>query len=142
MARSRRVRRAGVRPKPAAGERVERTVEIVTSASRMQASSFVDFIRERGVVGLMVGIILGSSVTAAANSFVDDVVDPLLALLLGSQNRLDELTIHLSTAEIRIGQFITALIDVLLLVLFVFFVFKFLKLDKLDKKKIKVKETG
>ncbi len=140
MAKSRSVRREGARPKERAAQRMEQAVEAMTLAGKMQAGSFVEFIRERGVVGLAVGVILGSSVTAAAHSFVDNVIDPVLALLIGSENRLDQATIHLSTAEIRIGHFISALIDVLLLILLLYIVFRLLRLDKLDKKQPRVRD--
>lgn len=132
---SRKVRHEGVEPRVTIAKKVTIDAETVIERSRTHAGNFKEFIQERGVVGLAVGIILGSSITAAANSFVDDIVDPILALLIGNQARLDQVTFHISRAEIRIGQFVTALIDVLLLVIFVFVIYKLLKLDKLDKKK-------
>ena len=131
----RRVKKEGVQPKITIAEKVEIDAEMVIEKTRAQAGNFLEFIQERNVLGLGVAVILGSTVAAAGKSFVDDVVDPLLALAIGSQSRLDAITIQLSNAEIRIGQFISSLIDVLLLALFLYVVFKLLRLDKLDKKK-------
>ncbi|MDD5710610.1 MAG: MscL family protein [Candidatus Colwellbacteria bacterium] len=92
---------------------------------------FITFIREQGVVGLAVGFILGGAIGKVVSSFVQDIVQPLLGYALGSTEGLSSLAI----GPVTYGQFITAMIDFLIIAAVVYFIFKGLKLDKLDKKK-------
>ena len=95
---------------------------------------FLDFVRKQGVVGLAVGFILGGAVSKVVSSIVTDLVNPLIGLLLGMTGGLQTSVIKISTAEIRIGSFISTLVDFLIIALVVYYGVKLLKLDKLDKK--------
>jgi large conductance mechanosensitive channel len=95
---------------------------------------FIDFIREQGVVGLAVGFILGGSVSKVVSSIVTDIINPLLGLLLGSIGGLQNAVIKIGTAELLIGNFISVLIDFIIISLVVYFGIKGLGLEKLDKK--------
>ena len=46
-------------------------------------AGFLDFIRERWVMGLAIGFILGSAVQRVVTAFVNDIVNPLVGILLG-----------------------------------------------------------
>ena len=95
-------------------------------------AGFLDFIRERGVVGLAIGFILGGAVTKTVTSLVDDVINPLIGIVLGSTLKLSEMSISV----VKIGSFGNNLINLLIISAVVYFVFfKALRLDKLDKKK-------
>ncbi len=50
--------------------------------SHMQRAitSFLNFIREQGVVGLAVGFILGGAVSQLVASLINDIVNPLWVL--------------------------------------------------------------
>ena len=95
--------------------------------------SFVEFIREQGVIGLAIGFILGGSVNSVVKSLVSDVIQPLIGLIFGSTEGLA----GWSLGPVTIGNFLVALIDFFVLAAVVFFVFKGLGIDKLDKKKEK-----
>lgn len=92
---------------------------------------FVDFIREQGVVGLAVGFILGGAVSKLVTSLVENIIQPLLGKFLGAAGGLSSLAI----GPITYGQFITALVDFIIIAGVVYFIFKGLGLAKLDKKK-------
>ncbi len=96
-----------------------------------QVSGFIDFIRERGVMGLAIGFVLGSSVQKVVSALVEDIINPLITLLTGSTDNFKEFTV----GPFLIGDFLTVLIDFLILAAVVYFVFKGLGLDKLDKPK-------
>lgn len=102
-----------------------------------QTSQFVDFIRERGVIGLAIGIIIGTAVSALVESVVGDIINPLIGLVLPSAERLTDSAFHIGSAEIRWGSFAVALLNFVVIALVIFFSFKLLKLDKLDKPKAK-----
>jgi large conductance mechanosensitive channel len=95
---------------------------------------FMNFIREQGVVGLAVGFILGGAISKVVASLVSDIINPLLGLVLGSAEGLQTASFKVGSASIVWGNFISVLIDFLVIALVVYFGVKWLKLDKLDKK--------
>lgn len=96
---------------------------------------FIDFVRERGVVGFAVGFILGGAVTKVVSSLVTDIVNPVLGLVLSRTKSLESMYFQISGAKILWGHFLTTVIDFAILAFVVYFVVKGLKLEKIDKKK-------
>ncbi len=95
------------------------------------SSGFKDFIKEQNVVGLAVGLILGTAAKGLIDSLINDVLMPPLGLMLGSTKGLSGWTIPLGDtgAVIGIGQFLSILIDFLVLALVIYIVIKILKRD-------------
>lgn len=104
---------------------------MVRDTLRSQAKGFVDFIRERGVMGLAIGFVLGSSVQKVVTALVDDIINPFINLVAGRADNFREF----AAGPFLIGDFVSVLIDFLILAAVVYFVFRGLGLDKLDKKK-------
>lgn len=98
---------------------------------REQTTGFFQFIREQGVMGLALGFILGGSVSKVVSSFSNDIINPVLALLLGSAEGIETFAI----GPVLIGSFISNIIDFLFIATAVYMLFKLLGLDKLDIKK-------
>ena len=98
---------------------------------------FIEFIREKGVVGLAVGFIFGGAISKLVTSFVNDIINPLVGLILGFTRGLDTASFQIGRAKIMWGHFISAFIDFAIIAFVVYFGVKFLKLDRLDKKKEK-----
>lgn len=96
---------------------------------------FLNFIRQQGVLGLAVGFILGSAVSKTVNALVQDIINPLVGILLGHTKGLTEASLQISSARIMVGDFISTLIDFVIIAAVVYFGIKGLGLDKLDKKK-------
>jgi large conductance mechanosensitive channel len=96
---------------------------------------FVAFVREQGVIGLAIAFVLGGAVTKVVAAFVTDIINPIIGLLLGATGGLKNIVIELGSAKILIGDFISVLIDFVIIAMVVYFGFKGLGLDKLDKKK-------
>lgn len=101
---------------------------------------FVDFIREQGVVGVAIGLILGFASKGVVDSLVNNIFNPIVGLLTGGIS-LEDKTACLKqlggqcTTTIKYGQFISDFISFVIVVALVYFVFMGLKLQKLDKKK-------
>jgi large conductance mechanosensitive channel len=100
---------------------------------KKQMTSFVEFIREQGVVGLAIGFVLGGSVNSVVKSLVTDIIEPIIGMFFGSTDGLASWAI----GPVMLGNFIVALIDFIILAAVVFFVFKGLGFESLDKKKDK-----
>lgn len=96
---------------------------------------FIRFIRERGVVGLAIGFILGGAVSEVVKSFINDILNPVIGLMLGSVQGLKEASISFFGAEILWGSFVTILINFIIVAAVVYFGFKGLKLNQIDAKK-------
>lgn len=98
-------------------------------------TGFLNFIREQGVVGLAVGFILGGAVSKVVTAVVEDLINPLVGLALGSAEGLKTASVDIGSAKLLYGAFVSTMIDFLIIALVVYFGVKMLKLDKLDKPK-------
>lgn len=96
---------------------------------------FVDFVREKGVVGLAVGFILGGAISKVVASLVTDIINPVLGLALGAVGGLKEAFLQIGSVKLMWGSFMSTMIDFIVIAFVVYFGVKILKLDKLDKKK-------
>lgn len=116
---------------------VERAVTKALSASRRgargQVVSFFEFIRERGVIGLAIGIVIGTAVTKLVGTMVEDIINPLISIFL-VDDQLKGSSFKIGSATIGWGNFVSAMIDFTVIALTVYIIFRLLKLEKLDKK--------
>lgn len=115
------------------------TIKVPSILSPFQG--FVDFIREQGVVGLAIGIVLGAQIKSLVDSFVLSFVNPLLGLLLPGKGDLGTKALTVTNggkvAVFAWGAFLMQLISFIIVAAIVYFVVRGLKLDKIDKKKEK-----
>ena len=104
-----------------------------------QVQGFVDFLREQSVVGLAIGLVLGTQAKALVDQLVTSFLNPLTALLLPGEGTLKQKTFEVvfrgKTAEFGWGAFVSSFFTFILVAAIVYYVFKGLRLDKLDKKK-------
>ncbi len=92
---------------------------------------FLDFLRERGVAGFAVGFIFGGASQTLVKALMDDIINPLVGLFLGPVGNLSAYAL----GGFKIGDFISALINFLILCLVMYLIFRVLHLEKLDKPK-------
>lgn len=113
--------------------------EVVNEALSKQVTGFIDFIREQSVVGLAIGLVLGTQVKQLVDSIVSNFFNPLIGLLLPGSGSLAEktVTVHLAdkAATFGWGAFISTMLSFIAVAAIVYAIFKALKLDKLTKKK-------
>lgn len=123
--------------------RSEREVTIVLPEVKAPKflQGFVDFVREQGVVGLAVGLILGFAAKTLVDSAVNNLFNPVVGLLTGGVSLehktwcINKGVNNACQTSLGYGQFLSDLISFLVVVLLVYLVFKTLKLERLDKKK-------
>jgi large conductance mechanosensitive channel len=70
---------------------------------------FRDFLMRGNLVELAVALVLGLAFAALVSSFVDDLVMPIIAMIIGKPD-FSGLTFTINDAVFRYGAFITALI--------------------------------
>lgn len=97
---------------------------------------FTDFIREKGVVGLAVGIITGGAVSKMVTSLVENILSPLIAAITGAAGNLSDLTwtVPLTQITFKYGAVVSASIDLMAVLLVVYLLFVKSPLNKIDKK--------
>ncbi|MBQ2637926.1 large-conductance mechanosensitive channel protein MscL [Candidatus Saccharibacteria bacterium] len=87
---------------------------------------FIEFIQRGSVIDLAVGIIIGGAFTSIVNSLVSDVVMPVISMIIGGFDFSNlKLTIPayidgIEPATINYGNFITAVINFLIIAFVIF----------------------
>jgi large conductance mechanosensitive channel len=81
---------------------------------------FRDFLTRGNLVELAVALVLAVAFAALVTSFVDNLVMPIVAMIIGKPN-FDDLTFTINDAVFRYGAFITSLITFLSIAAAVFF---------------------
>ena len=114
--------------------------KIVSAAIKdTHMGGFVNFIREQGVVGMAVGLAIGTAAGDTVKKLVTAFIDPLVQLIVGSQQGLQSASFTVEIAgrkgEFLYGAFVSSLITLIAVAFVVYAIIHFLKLDKLDKKK-------
>lgn len=106
-----------------------------------QVGGFMNFVREQGVVGLAVGLAIGTAATVFVKSIVDNFITPAIGALMPGSSDLASKYYCLEYADgvcvnkLGWGVVLSNLISFLAVCAVIYFVVKGLKLDRLDKKK-------
>lgn len=107
---------------------------------------FKEFINRGSVVDLAVGIIIGGAFTSIVNSLVNDVVMPVVSMIIGGFDFSNlKFTIPayipgIEPATINYGNFITAVINFLIIAFVIFLLVRFLNNMKKKAEALKEKE--
>ena len=95
-------------------------------------AEFKAFIARGNVLDMAVGIIIGSAFTAIVTSLVNDIIMPIVGVIIGGTD-FSGLKVAVGSAAINYGVFIQAIINFLLIALTVFIIIK--ALSKAKRKK-------
>ena len=92
--------------------------KIVSAAIKdTHMAGFVNFIREQGVVGMAVGLAIGTAVGDTVKKLVTAFIDPLVQLVVGSQQGLQSASFTVEVAgrkgEFLYGAFVSSLITLI-----------------------------
>lgn len=104
---------------------------------------FRKFIRRGNVMDLAVGVVLGSAFSAIVTSLVNDIIMPLIGMLIGGINFTD-LSVTVGSAVLHYGNFIQNVINFIIIAWCIFIVIKSMnkflsKISKEEKEKPPVK---
>ena len=109
----------------------------VSGKSRGLIDEFKTFIKRGNVIDLAVGVIIGSAFSSIVSSLVDDILMPLIGVVIGGYD-FSELSIKIGQSTIKYGMFIQNIINFLIIA---FCVFIFVKiLNKLEHHKEETKK--
>jgi large conductance mechanosensitive channel protein len=139
MAQAKKVKdSAKTRAAKSAAAKAAATARKRATAQPAALSGFMDFIREQGVVGLAIGLALGTQAKTLVDAIVAGFINPIVGLVLPGSGDLSSksfsLTVGAKTADFTYGNFLSVLISFIAVAAVIYFVVKGLKLDKLDKK--------
>ena len=94
---------------------------------------FREFINRGNVIDLAVAVILGGAFTAIITSLVNDIIMPIIGVLLGGID-FTALAITVGDASITYGNFIQAIINFLLIALVLFLIIR--SMNRMKRKEV------
>lgn len=105
-------------------------------------AEFKKFVMRGNVIDLAVGVIIGGAFQTIVNSLVNDIVTPLLGIILGKID-FSSLAFTIGDASIGFGKFITAVINFFVMALVIFVIIKSINSvsERLHKKEDPVPTT-
>ena len=95
-------------------------------------SEFKEFISRGDAMSMAIGIIIGGAFTAIVTSLVNDIITPILGIIIGGLD-FTGITVSVGDSRILIGNFVQAVIVFLLTALVIFSIMK--AFNKLQRKK-------
>jgi len=87
---------------------------------------FRDFLAQRNMLDLAVGVIIGGASTTIIKSFVDNIINPLIGMFVNAA-ALRSLTFQIGSAKFYYGTFLNDVLNFLLTAVIVFLLIKFIK---------------
>lgn len=97
-------------------------------------NEFKKFIARGNVIDLAVGVIIGGAFSAIVTSLVNNILTPILGLLLGGVD-FSNLSITFRDTKIEYGAFLQSIIDFLIIAICIFAIIKFInKITHIKKK--------
>ena len=97
-------------------------------------SEFKKFIARGNVIDLAVGVIIGGAFSSIVTSLVNNIITPILVLVLGGVD-FSNLALTFKDTKIEYGAFIQSIIDFLIIAICIFIIIKFInKITHLKKK--------
>ena len=103
-----------------------------------EASEFKKFISRGNVVDMAVGVIIGGAFGNIVTSLVQDMLMPLIGVVLGGLN-FESLSIQVGSANIAYGSFIQTIVDFLIISFSIFVMIKVI--EKLKRKQESKEES-
>jgi large conductance mechanosensitive channel len=94
-----------------------------TKGNRGMLNEFKAFIAKGNVLDLAVGVIIGAAFGTIVTSLVDDVINPIIGLVIGGID-FSTLSFGIADAQIKYGNFITAIIKFLIIAWVIFLIVK------------------
>ena len=117
----------------------------VTGVAKKQLNGFKEFIAKGNVIDLAVGVIIGGAFGKIVSSLVDDILMPLLGIIIGGVD-FTSLSVKIGDAVLTYGNFIQNVIDFLIIAFCVYVMINAInkvtsKIKKEEEKKEEAKKS-
>lgn len=94
---------------------------------------FKEFALKGNIMDMAIGVVIGGAFQKIVNSLVNDIIMPAISVLTGNVD-FSDLVLTVGNASIKYGNFITTIVDFLIIAFSIFLVVKYLnKLNKLKE---------
>lgn len=108
---------------------------------KKEASEFKKFISRGNVIEMAVGVIIGSAFSKIVTSLVQDLLMPVIGVVLGGLN-FSDLSLKIGSSSVDYGLFVQSIVDFLIISLSIFIMIKiFSKFKRKEEKKEDSKKT-
>lgn len=94
---------------------------------------FLAFLKEYQIIGLGMAVVVGGAVNKLTKAFAEDIIMPIVGLLIPG-GAWQALILKVGPVKLAIGDFLSNLIDFLIIAAIVFFFYKFILRQKEIKK--------
>lgn len=118
---------------------IRKATEKLAKSNKKFIKEFKEFISRGNVVDLAVGVIIGGSFSKIVSSLVNDIIMPLVGIIIGGIN-FTSLSIKFKDATINYGNFIQTVIDFLIVAWCIFVAIKLINSFQRKKKEEDKKE--
>jgi len=82
---------------------------------------FIEFLREYRIIAISVAFIVSLASLNFVQSIVNDIILPLLRPIISSKSLTwEEMILHIGSANIRIGSFLSAFLSLLIIITFLY----------------------
>ena len=112
----------------------EEKVKKAKEKSLSLMGEFKEFISKGNVLDLAVGVIIGAAFGKIVSSLVDDILMPIVGMIIGGIN-FSELSFTIGSASIKYGSFIQNIVDFLIVAFCIFIFIKAINKFMVKKKK-------
>jgi large conductance mechanosensitive channel protein len=96
---------------------------------------FVHFLRTQGIAGLAIGFIIGGAAQQFVKAFTNDLINPVVGKATGSFGDLKNVSSTVAGMTFGWGDFLSELINLIVIVFIIYWFFHLLHLERLDEKK-------
>jgi large conductance mechanosensitive channel len=90
---------------------------------------FTDFLKKYNVIGMAIGIVMGTAVMKLVSSVVSDLVMPFLGIMIPGGN-WREMEIGMGNLHLKVGNFLGSLLDFIIIALVIFLFTKMILRDE------------
>lgn len=100
---------------------------------RDMLKEFKEFALKGNIMDMAIGVVIGGAFQKIVNSLVNDIIMPAISVLTGNVD-FSDLVLTVGNASVKYGNFITTIVDFLIIAFSIFLVVKYLnKLNKLKE---------
>jgi large conductance mechanosensitive channel len=96
---------------------------------------FILFVRQQGVIGLAVAFVIGGAIQKVVAAFVTDILNPIVSIFLGPNSDFTKATFTVGKATFLYGDFLSNVMNFLLIVLAIYLLVNGIHADMLDRPK-------
>jgi len=98
-------------------------------------TKFILFVRQQGVMGLAVAVVLGGAVQKVVTALVTDILTPLIGIVIGQKTNFATASVTIGKSVFLYGDFVSNIIDFFIIAFAVYLLVKIVHADMLDKPK-------